>query len=81
MDSKELIRLMDRACDGKQEFLDYLEYVDVHIEDEDVYEEIISWPDDKVVGFANWWDWDLDELRDAVFLFNSNYINNKGHCA
>jgi hypothetical protein len=63
--------LLQKINHSKNDFLDWFEHL-IQIEGKykDLYEIINSWSDEKVLGFVNWFDWNLDKIRFRIWKWD-----------
>jgi hypothetical protein len=71
---------MSKVTNSKDDFLDLLEFLDIHFEEEDLYEFIIGWSEEKVIEFANQFDYDWDRFDIQVYEFDEEYIEKELCC-
>lgn len=61
--------LLERIDKGKQEFLDLLEWWNLHNDDEPMYEFFIGLDESEVMEFVERWDYDVETFEKCAYEF------------
>lgn len=70
--------LLSKVDHSKSNFCEWIEFMGFQHESEELYEIIISWTDDAVLNFVEYWDFDFDRIESQIYEFEDEYLENGG---